>query len=86
MPTRCMTWVVWKSSHLSFLWLQPKKGLTWTLSQSRAECLTVELQHHQLLLMSPLRGLISAILTQDNGAEVQIDPYLRPHFRFGNGR
>ena len=33
-----------------------------------------------------VRGLISAILTQDNGAEVQIDPYLRPHFRFGNGR
>eukprot|EP00438_Fugacium_kawagutii_P021819 Skav230869 [mRNA] locus=scaffold1335:307503:315465:- [translate_table: standard] len=33
-----------------------------------------------------VRGLISAILAQDKGAEVRIEPYMQPFFRFGNGK
>ena len=33
-----------------------------------------------------VHGLIQAILAQDRGAKVDIQPYVRPFFRFGNGK
>ncbi|CAE7561074.1 unnamed protein product [Symbiodinium sp. CCMP2592] len=33
-----------------------------------------------------VKGLISAILTQDKGAKIEFDQSARPYFRFGNGR
>ena len=33
-----------------------------------------------------VNGLIQTILKHDTGARVNIEPYMRPHFRFGNGR
>ena len=33
-----------------------------------------------------VQGLIQAILQADKSAQVTIEPYMRPHFRFGNGR
>ena len=33
-----------------------------------------------------VQGLIKAILQQDKGARIDVQPYMRPHFRFGNGK
>ncbi|CAE7863759.1 unnamed protein product [Symbiodinium necroappetens] len=33
-----------------------------------------------------VRGLISAVLTQDRGAKIELEQSARPYFRFGNGR
>ena len=33
-----------------------------------------------------VRGLISAVLTQDKGAKIELEQSARPYFRFGNGR
>ena len=33
-----------------------------------------------------VRGLISAALTQDKGAKIELEQSARPYFRFGNGR
>ena len=33
-----------------------------------------------------VKGLIQAVLAQDHGARVDIEPYMKPFFRFGNGK